>query len=204
MVKCPFCKKEVKYDPSSDYSIPACEHCYRKFHSDFSLYDFFKNNSHLFLMMSVFGGIAVILPIFASSEILEIPTNPIFFKAPLTFSSSMIKFFIQISIFTSLVLMGMVMVMIYGELNRAREYELIFGQIGSFTVRTFDLERSLFSTPFIFLGFSLGAYILVILGDFFMYFTIFTAILYAIIFLVILKQNPLFRKYLLDKQEPQK
>lgn len=197
---CPFCKNEVQYDPNSEYPPVSCEHCNRKFHS-FELYDFFEKNSHLFVIMSVFGGIAVILPAFSSSEILGIPTNPIFLKMSPPVALILTRLFIQISIFTSLILMGIVMLSILNELTFARQNELILAKSRIYTIRNFDPQRFMFGIPFVGLGVSFIFYMVLILGDLFVIFMIGIAIFVAIVFYAIFKQNPLIRKSMLDNGE---
>lgn len=203
MVICPFCKKEVQYDPNSEYSPTSCEHCNRQFYF-FNIHDFFRDNSHLFVIMSVFGGIAVILPAFSSSNLLGIPTNPIFVKMPLTVASSLTIFFIQFSIFMSLILMGIMMITIFGELTYEREHELIWAETRFYTIRNSDHQRYMFGIPLVILGFSLACYILLVLGDFFWIFMISIIVIFSIYFYTVFKQNPLLRKSLLDNNEPRK
>lgn len=204
MIKCPFCKKEVSIDQTNKFSKSSCEHCNRKFHSDFDLFEFFNVNSNLFVIMSVFGGIAVILPVFVSSEVMKPSTNPIFYHTPPESLATLITICIQLSILASMVLMAFMMLMIFENIIYERENELIWGECLSFTIRSFDLQRLLFLIPFVILGFSLMIYIMLIMGDLFMLATILFLVIYSIIFFIVLRQNPMLRESVIKKEESRK
>lgn len=205
-MKCPNpnCNKDITSSAKEVDALILCPYCSMKLYSGFYIIDFIDENINLFNIFGIFTAIAVILPSFSpySKEIVNKTANNIFYLPPTTVRLAMLDFFTSLFVIGCGITIFFIFVMIMANLFGGDRYrEIIFWQSPKkrWTITKDDIVRYMFAIPFTLLSLSLIIYIALISGDYFQYYLILQAVVFAIILILIYRGSPHLFKGLIKK-----